>query len=110
MGNKPKTKMSVSDRAKQFMPFAALKGLPEALSAKEKIIVDKHLLTEEQESELDFRIRQLAPGAIATIIYYSDGEYIQITGRLARIDPASRLLQIVNTRISFDDIYDIIAE
>lgn len=28
--------MSVQDRAKQFIPFAALKGLPEALAAKEK--------------------------------------------------------------------------
>ena len=29
-------KMSREDRAKQFMPFAALKGLPEALAEKEK--------------------------------------------------------------------------
>lgn len=29
------------------------------------------------------------------------------TGMVARIDETSRLLQIVNTRISFDDIYDI---
>ncbi|WP_419093744.1 hypothetical protein [[Clostridium] scindens] len=29
-------KMSREDRAKQFMPFAALKGYPEALRKKEK--------------------------------------------------------------------------
>lgn len=29
--------MSREDRAKQFMPFAALKGYPEALRLKEKI-------------------------------------------------------------------------
>lgn len=29
-------KMSVENRAKQFMPFAALKGLPEALEEKER--------------------------------------------------------------------------
>lgn len=29
-------KMDISNRAKQFMPFAALKGLPEALAEKEK--------------------------------------------------------------------------
>ena len=33
--------MPVSDRAKQFMPFSALKGLDEALRAKEKIVVPK---------------------------------------------------------------------
>lgn len=30
-------KMDISNRAKQFMPFAALKGLPEALAEKEKL-------------------------------------------------------------------------
>ncbi len=31
-----RVKMDVSQRAKQFMPFAALKGLPEALEKAEK--------------------------------------------------------------------------
>ena len=28
MAGRPRTKMSIENRAKQFMPFAALKGLP----------------------------------------------------------------------------------
>lgn len=36
MASKPREKMPISERAKQFMPFAALKGLPEALEKKEK--------------------------------------------------------------------------
>ena len=35
MANKPREKMSMEDRAKQFNPFAALKGLDEALKEKE---------------------------------------------------------------------------
>lgn len=31
-----RVKMDVEDRAKQFLPFAALKGLPEALEKVEK--------------------------------------------------------------------------
>lgn len=34
-------KMDVSNRAKQFMPFAALKGLPEALAQKEEMMEKK---------------------------------------------------------------------
>lgn len=30
-----RVKMDISNRAKQFMPFAALKGLPEALAEKD---------------------------------------------------------------------------
>lgn len=41
MGHKPLTKMSQQDRAKQFMPFAALKGLPEALRRKERLSVER---------------------------------------------------------------------
>lgn len=33
--------MSTKDRARQFMPFSALKGLEEALAEKEKIVVSK---------------------------------------------------------------------
>lgn len=53
MASRPKNKMPIADRAKQFMPFAALKGLPEALSAKEKITVPQIELDPEMADELD---------------------------------------------------------
>ena len=34
MANRPKAPMPVAERAKQFLPFAGLKGLQEALDAK----------------------------------------------------------------------------
>ena len=36
-----RAKMAREDRAKQFMPFAALKGYPEALRRKEELFLDK---------------------------------------------------------------------
>ena len=51
--------MSREERAKQFMPFAALKGYPDALRKKEKVIVPKMELSEEYEEELDRRLRQV---------------------------------------------------
>ena len=99
--------MPIEDRAKQFMPFAALKGLPDALTAKEKVIVPKIELSEEMAEELDRRMHELAKGRIATVIYFRKDEYIKITGMVARIDETSRLLQIVNTKIPFDDILEI---
>ena len=49
MASKPKNKMPIDERAKQFMPFAALRGLPDALAAKEKILVPKMELSPEME-------------------------------------------------------------
>lgn len=36
MGNRKAGKMPVSERAKQFMPFAALRGLEEALAEQDR--------------------------------------------------------------------------
>ena len=36
MGKRPQTKMSIEARAKQFMPFAAVSGLNEAIAKKER--------------------------------------------------------------------------
>lgn len=107
MGSKPKHKMPIEERAKQFMPFAALKNLPDALAAKEKITVPKIELSEEAAGELDRQMHLLVKGQIATVVYFHKNEYIKITGMVARIDETSRLLQIVNTKISFDDILEI---
>lgn len=107
MANKPKYKMPIPDRAKQFMPFAALKGLPEALAAKERIVVTRVELSEEMADELDRKMHLLRRGEIATVVYFHKDEYLKITGMVARIDVTSRLLQIVNTKIEFDDILDV---
>ena len=107
MPKRPRNKMPVSDRAKQFMPFSALKGLDEALRAKEKIVVPKVELSPEMAEELDYKMHLLEKGKMVTVIYFSNGEYVKVTGLVARIDQTSRVIQIVNTKIRFDDIFDI---
>ena len=107
MANKPKNKMSIEERAKQFMPFAALRGLPDALAKKEKILVPKIELSPEMAEELDRQMHLIAKGKMATVVYFNNGEYIKITGLVARIDETSRILQIVNTKIPFADILQV---
>ncbi|MBO6241089.1 MAG: YolD-like family protein [Butyrivibrio sp.] len=100
-------KMSIDKRAAQFLPFKAVSGLDEALLAKEKIIVPKIELSEEMYEELDKKMHELSKGCIASCVYFSKGEYLRATGMVARIDETSRILQIVNTRICFEDILDV---
>lgn len=99
--------MPPEDRAKQFMPFAALKGLPDALAAREKIIVPRIELSDEMAEELDQKMHTLRKGMLVSVVYFQKDEYVKITGMIARIDETSRLLQIVNTKIAFDDILEI---
>lgn len=102
-----RTKMSREDRAKQFMPFAALKGYPDALRKKEKIVVEKQELSEEYKEELDYKLRQIRKNDMVTVIYYCKQEYLKVTGMVSRIDETARVLKIVNTKISFEDLYEI---
>ncbi len=105
MANRPK--MTREDRAKQFMPFAALKGYPEALAKKEKVVVPKAEISEEYAQMLDQKLRRVAKNDIITVVYFCNGEYLKKTGMVSRIDETARVLKIVNTKILFDDIYDI---
>ena len=99
MANRPRPRMAAADRAKQFLPFAALKGLPEALA--------KIVLSEDMAEELDQKIQKIVPGRIISVVYFHQGEYLKVTGMVARFDRSSRILQVVNTRISLDDVLKV---
>jgi len=103
-------KMSRQDRAKQFMPFAALKGYPEALRRKEKQVVPQMEPGEEYWDELDWKLRQVHLCDMITVIYFDKVEYLKVTGMVSRIDENARILKIINTKISFDNIYDIVEQ
>lgn len=97
----------MENRAKQFVPFAALKGYEEALRAKEKIIVPKMELSEEKKEELNRKLHQINKNDIITVIYFCDGEYIQLEGMVSRVDKDARVLKVINTKITFSDIYEL---
>lgn len=107
MGSKPRPRMSAADRAKQFLPFAALKGLPDALAQKEKVIVPKIVLSEDMAEELDQKMQRIEKGKMISVVYFHKDEYLKVTGMVARFDKSSRILQVVNTRIDFDDVLDV---
>ena len=94
MPRKPKMKMPVAQRAKQFMPFSALKGLQEALEKKEHLLVSKPALSEEQYLYLNEQLYLLKKGDLVTIVYYSSGSYVKLTGIVATIDAFHQILKI----------------
>jgi len=102
--------MPVSERAKQFMPFAALKGLPEALAQIERAhtATSKKELSEEMAADLNHNLLSLYPGQQATIYYYQAGHEQQITGTVTKIDSTFRYLLLDGKlRIAFDDLLHV---
>ena len=96
-------------RAKQFLPFDALKGLQEALREKEIEYEEKKELSEETLEELNNKFNQIEKGSFVKIRYYRNGRYSEIKGIVTYIDYTKRKIQIDKiVNINFCDIIDIL--
>ena len=75
-------KMPLSQRAKQFLPFDAVKGLRQALRAKEFEVeaVSKGKLAEEEAKNISALLSSLEGGEIVEARYYKDGHYYYVEG------------------------------
>ena len=102
--------MPRSRRAKQFMTFDALRGLKEAIAAKERVIEPRRYLSEDAIAEINDKLVSLHKGEIITITYYGIYEqtYKQLTGPVKRIDVYWNSLQLGDIAIEFSEIYDIL--
>ena len=117
--------MEVADRAKIFMPFAALKGYDEAVDDKKKLYTIRMELTEERKEELDRKIYILKEGLmkdekieVAIKYFIKDesasiekkeevGKYIDIIGKVAKIDEFKKRIKIMGQYISIENIFEI---
>lgn len=111
--------MAMEDRAKIFLPFAALKGHEEAILERQKITVEKSDLSEEMKENLDKQFQILAASIqnkehpMIKIVYFKKdkdedgGVYLEKTGMVSRLDFDSRYIQVVNEKIDFEEIYAI---
>ena len=101
--------MNRQDRAKQFMPFDALKGLQEALRVREerRSRVDKRMLSEDMEDELSRVFQRVQRGSRVRITFYLNGHYVDVEGDVATIDEIYRYIKIGTQKIFFDDIYSL---
>lgn len=120
VGHRP---MAMEERAKIFLPFAALKGYEEAIAEKQRLTVERIDLSEEMREVLDLRfqeIRQLVEKKehpIVTVIYFEkdkyrqgEGVYLKLTGMVSRLEIESRYIQVIQTKIDFENIRSIILE
>ena len=101
--------MPRSKRAAQFAMFDALKGLKEAIAAKEKHPEPRRILAEDAVLELNTTLTELEQGQMATVVYYEAYEqaYKQITGTVKKVDSFWKTLQIGDITIDFSEIAEL---
>lgn len=96
-----------ADRARQFLPFDALKGYKEAIMAKRKVVIEKKELSEDDAENLSYKFNQIKVGTIIKVIYFSNEEYVACEGMVSKIDLDNKVIQIVKTKINVNDIVNI---
>lgn len=111
--------MSLSDRAAQFAPFAALSGYGDSIAEKGRQTSPRINLAADQRELLDRKLQYLSelqsrhPWILA-VCYLPDaqksgGFYEQVSGVLKKIDPVQRSLVLEpDTHVPLDNIMDIL--
>lgn len=107
-------KMSRVERAKQFAPFAALKGFEDAIGRENRTLLSKPTLSKEMTEQIDQRLRSAQAGDFVSISYFIQDDTIPqygmvgiVSGVLQKIDTVERVVYITGTTISLDDILDV---
>lgn len=109
-------KMPLSDRAKLFAPFAALRGYDDAVTSRQSVYTERILLSDDAAEELNRKLTSLRPGDRTEIVYfkkvrtYDDAEYgiyETVTGEFGGSDTVKGLTFIGGHAIRTDDIKEI---
>ena len=101
-------KMPRSDRAKQFSPFDALKGLQEVIKIKEyehdRIVRGE--MSEDEIKEISAVLAKINKGDSVQLEFFRDGHVVKLSGN-AKIDVLNQKLYVGAFEIDFDEIRKI---
>ena len=114
-------RMSISDRAAIFSPFAALTGHGDAIRETARLTEQKIELDEDTRAELDRRqavlLEHIAEQPEVTVTWFcpdekkSGGAYVVTTGKLKKVDNDAGTLKLADgLTISLDEIVDLQCE
>ena len=101
--------MNNIQRAKQFMPFDAMKGLTEALRERDerRSRVERRELSDEVKERIGSRLARLTGGEEIRITFFSAGHYLTVESVVTECDSVYRYLKLGTERIYFDDILSV---
>ena len=101
--------MPRNERAKQFAPFDALKGLQKALRLKE-YEHDRMVrgdIDDETIDKISKQLQKIKKNDTLYIKYFEDGYYKELKEKVKRIDVNKREVELESKTIFFDDLFDL---
>ena len=95
-------------RAKLFLPFDALKGFKEMLHEKERIVVPKRELSEDELALMDYTFSEVDVGKMVRIVYEDKDECVLVEGLVSKVDRDYRkIIRVVDRTIAICKIVEI---
>ncbi len=92
-------RMTMTERAAQFSPFAALTGYGAVIAETGRLTDSRIELTDEQKDEIDRRLNELLQsGEPASFTYFipdgkkDGGRIVTVTGSVRRLDPIEGII------------------
>ena len=100
--------LSREERARQFLPFDALKGFNEALREKEKEYEERRELSEEEINKISEKLKVLEKGNEVSVTYYLNKRYVTENVVIKEIDKLKqRIITAEGKSIKFSDVLKI---
>ena len=96
-----------AQRARQFMPFAALSGFYTLIREQERITEPKRTLPEEETDRIARILSQVTKGSMVKVTYYDKDAYLTRQGMVSAFSETFHTFTVVKTPIAFKDILDI---
>ena len=92
------------DRARQFSPFAALRGYYDLVRERERVVEPRRPLSDVEARELGETLAQVRRGQLVRATFYENDAYRTVVGTVSQVDMIYHDLWIVRERIPFDEL------
>jgi hypothetical protein len=95
-------------RARQFMPFAALKGYDALVRQKQEIKEPRQPLTSEEVEQLDATLHSLKKGTFVECTLYKGGHYEKRVGVVTQVDAILHNLWVSGQCFPFETLCQVV--
>lgn len=93
-----------ADRARQFVPFMALKGYQDLVKEAEVVPEQRWALTDADRRELQEQILGLQRGQLVRVAFYAGDHYRYVCDRVRQVDQTLHMLRLENAAVPFSQI------
>lgn len=99
--------MPLSQRAKIFTPFSALKGFEDLIREQENTYDEMPELSDDQYEDLNYAVNSIRVGDDITVKFFRDYHIRTVFGSVTKLDLQRREIWINRKRIAFEELIEI---